>query len=182
MQSGAPRRAGNFQPFDLDSSFFYYFHLSKPRDGLYPVADGASKIKNYSMKEIILILCCITGTVVAFGQALPKERIELYSGLTTQLDSIYNEDQKYRQMLGDIEAKHGLESKEMKDLWKTIGKKDSINLIRVRNILDKYGWLGSEVVGDQGNATLFLVIQHSDQKTQEDYLPMMRDAVKNGNC
>ena len=76
------------------------------------------------MKKIILIFCCITGTIVAFGQALPKEKIELYSSLTIQLDSIYNEDQKYRQMLGDIEAKHGLESKEMKDLWKTIGKKE----------------------------------------------------------
>jgi hypothetical protein len=48
--------------------------------------------------------------------------------------------------------------------------------------LDKYGWLGADVVGGQGNSTLFLVIQHSDQATQEKYLPMMREAVKNGKA
>jgi hypothetical protein len=38
------------------------------------------------------------------------------------------------------------------------------------------------VVGEQGNATLFLVIQHADQKTQEKYLPIMRVAVKSGKA
>jgi hypothetical protein len=38
------------------------------------------------------------------------------------------------------------------------------------------------VIGYQGNSTLFLVIQHSDIKTQEKYLPMMKDAVKKGNA
>lgn len=31
--------------------------------------------------------------------------------------------------------------------------------------------------GGKGNSTLFLVIQRADQKTQEQYLPMMREAV-----
>ena len=70
----------------------------------------------------------------------------------------------------------------MKAYWKIIDKKDSINQIKVRSILDKYGWLGADVVGRQGNLTLFLVIQHADQATQEKYLPMMRDAVKNGKA
>jgi hypothetical protein len=54
-------------------------------------------------------------------------------------------------MINDVEAKHGYESKEMKDLWKTINKNDSTNLIQVRNILEKYGWLGADAVGEQGN-------------------------------
>jgi len=49
----------------------------------------------------------------------------------------------------------------------------------VSSILDKHGWLGIEEVGENGNLALFLVIQHSDQSTQEKYLPMMRKAVKN---
>jgi len=49
-----------------------------------------------------------------------------------------------------------------------------------QTLLDQYGWLGADVIGAQGNATLFLVIQHADQATQEKYLPMMREAVKNG--
>ena len=134
------------------------------------------------MKETTLILCLITGTFLAIGQGIPKQKIESNKNLTNQLDSIYIEDQKYREMMGDVEAKHGMESKEMKDLWNTINKKDAINLVRVTKILDTYGWLGADVVGERGNSALFLVIQHSNQTTQEKYLPMMRDAVKNGKA
>ncbi|MGZ4036749.1 MAG: DUF6624 domain-containing protein, partial [Bacteroidia bacterium] len=99
--------------------------------------------------------------------------------LVTELDSIYQEDQKYRLQMDEIGKKYGWQSKEMIFLWGIARTKDSINLIKVKAILDTYGWLGPEVVGQQGNTTLFLVIQHSDQKTQEKYLPMMREAVKN---
>lgn len=110
-----------------------------------------------------------------------KEKAEanLNKPLVAQLDSIYTEDQKYRKQIDAVEKDFGYDSKEMKALWETINKKDSINLILVKAILDTYGWLGADVVGGQGNSTLFLVIQHADQATQEQYLPMMREAVKN---
>jgi hypothetical protein len=113
-----------------------------------------------------------------------KEKAEsnLNKTLVAILDSVYIEDQKYRQQIDVIEKKYGWESKEMKDYWKIINEKDSINLIKVKSILDKYGWVGEDIVGEEGNSTLFLVIQHSDQVTQEKYLPMMREAVKNGKA
>lgn len=98
------------------------------------------------------------------------------------LDSIYKEDQKYRNQLDEIEKEFDGESDEVKSLWKIIDEKDSLNQIIVKNILDENGWLGVDVVGEKGNATLFLVIQHSDLETQEKYLPMMRQAVKEGNA
>ncbi len=111
-----------------------------------------------------------------------KAEVNLNKPLAAKLDSIYVEDQQYRQQIGEIEKKYGWESKEMKAHWKIIQEKDSINLIKVSSILGQYGWLGADVVGEQGNTTLFLVIQHADQLTQEKYLPMMRDAVKNGKA
>lgn len=111
-----------------------------------------------------------------------KTEANLNKPLVAILDSIYIEDQKYRLQIEGLEKKYGWDSKEMKDHWKIIHEKDSINLIKVKSILDKYGWLGADVVGGQGNSTLFLVIQHSDQATQEKYLPMMREAVKNGKA
>jgi hypothetical protein len=42
--------------------------------------------------------------------------------------------------------------------------------------------LGADIIGEQGNRTLFLVIQHADLKTQETYLPMMKEAVSKGNA
>lgn len=111
-----------------------------------------------------------------------KEEVNYNKPLIAILDSIYIEDQKYRSQINDINKKHGWKSKEMKSHWKIINEKDSINLIKVKQILDQYGWLGADVVSDQGNSTLFLVIQHSDLATQEKYLPMMREAVKNGKA
>lgn len=111
-----------------------------------------------------------------------KAEANLNKPLAAMLDTIYMEDQNYRKQIGDIEKKYGRESKEMQNHWKLIIEKDSINLIKVKNILDTYGWLGADVVGGQGNSALFLVIQHSDLPTQEKYLPMMREAVKNGKA
>ena len=102
--------------------------------------------------------------------------------LINQLDSIYKEDQTDRVLEEEVSKKHGFDSKEVKELWKTINKKDSINQIKVTAILDKYGWLGTDVVGAQGNSTLFLVIQHSNLKTWKKYLPMMREAAANGKA
>lgn len=100
--------------------------------------------------------------------------------LINQLDSIHMDDQMYRRKIDDITKKYGRDSKELVSLWKTINEKDSINLIKVKSILDTYGWLGSDVVGKQGNTTLFMVIQHSNLETQEKYLSMIREAAKDG--
>jgi len=113
-----------------------------------------------------------------------KEKAEanLDKPLVAILDTIYQEDQKYRQQIDDIIEKYGWESDEMQAHWKIIIEKDSINLIKVKKILNERGWLGADIIGNQGNLTLFLVIQHADLETQEEYLPMMREAVKNGNA
>jgi len=70
----------------------------------------------------------------------------------------------------------------MDSIGKIMDRKDSINLIKVMKILDERGWLGKNVVGEQGNKTLFLVVQHADLEYQQKYLPMMRDAVKKRQC
>jgi hypothetical protein len=123
------------------------------------------------------------GNVIGIIKA-NKEKAEanLEMPLVAILDTILQEDQKYRQQEIGIEEKFGWESDEMKAHWKIINEKDSINLIKIKKILDERGWLGADVIGDAGNLTLFLVIQHSDIETQEKYLPMMREAVKNGNA
>lgn len=108
-----------------------------------------------------------------------KEEEKLNKPLVRILDSIYSSDQQYRLRAKDVEQKHGRDSKEMSNLWQTIMYHDSVNLVKVKAILDEYGWLGPDVIGSQGNTTLFLVIQHADIETQQKYLPMMREAVKN---
>ncbi len=110
-----------------------------------------------------------------------KEK-DLDKPLVAKLEEIYTEDQKYRKRIDEIKEKYGWNSDEMKAHWRLIHQKDSLNLIEVRKILDTKGWLGEDVIGSKGNSTLFLVIQHSDIDVQLKYLPMMREAVKNGNA
>lgn len=113
-----------------------------------------------------------------------KEKAEanLDKPLVAILDTIYQEDQGLRRQISEVEKEFGRDSEEMKTHWKTINEKDSINLIKIQKILDEKGWLGQDVIGGQGNSTLFLVIQHSPLEIQQKYLPMMRDAVKKNNA
>lgn len=57
---------------------------------------------------------------------------------------------------------------------------DSTNLVRVKAIVEKYGWLGKSEIGNRGNYTIWLVVQHADLKTQEKYLPLMKASVEKG--
>ena len=111
-----------------------------------------------------------------------KAEANLNKPLAQKLDSVLESDQEGRKNIDAMVQKYGWESKQVMALWKEIQITDSINLMKVTTILDQYGWLGPDVVGNDGSSALFLVIQHSDQKTQEKYLPMMREAVKNGKA
>ena len=111
-----------------------------------------------------------------------KKEARLNKSLVSILDAIFNEDQLYRRQVDSIASQSSWEAAEIPPLLSIIKFKDSINLIKVRNIIDKYGWLGPDIIGDQGSTTLFLVIQHSDLKTQEKYLPVLKAAVKDGKA
>ncbi|MBP7512313.1 MAG: hypothetical protein KA981_10300 [Bacteroidia bacterium] len=123
-------------------------------------------------------------TVLLSTIVAAKERADakLNKPLVLKLDSIYNDDTKFRKQLSATEKEFGRNSKELESLWKIINEKDSINQIKVSGILEEYGWLGADVIGEQGNSALFLVIQHSNIQMQEKYIPMMREAVKDGRA
>lgn len=106
----------------------------------------------------------------------------LYHTIEAQLDTVYNDDQASRQMIDKIQKKYGMESKQMDSLYEKMSIKDSVNYGKVTAILDKYGWLGINEIGEKANMALFLVIQHADSLTHATYLPMMRQAVKDGKA
>jgi len=117
---------------------------------------------------------------VKFNKEKAEENLD--KPLAAQLDSIFESDQLYRIQIKEIEQKFGRESNEMNSHYRSMAETDSLNLIKVKSILDSRGWLGADIVGEKGNSCLFLVIQHADLSTQEKYLPMMREAVKSGNA
>lgn len=102
--------------------------------------------------------------------------------LQKELLAIYADDQDIRRDFMKIYKEKGSGNKAVDSIGKIMQHKDSLNTIKVVKILDEKGWVGKDVVGSQANQTLFLVIQHSDLKYQQKYLPMMREAVKKGNA
>ncbi len=121
-------------------------------------------------------------TISKFKVNKEKQEANFDRQLVAMLDTIFNNDQSGRKETDDVKKKYGRDSQEMQAHWKEINKTDSINLIHVRKILDERGWLGPEIVGEQGNLTLFLVIQHANLATQEKYLPMLREATQKGKA
>lgn len=101
--------------------------------------------------------------------------------LAIRLDMIYRNDQEYRQQIEEVEKTYGHDSKELKKLWEVINRNDSLNLIAVEQIIEKYnGWPPLDSTKARGSSAMFLVIQHSDKATQEKYIPLIRQAVKDG--
>lgn len=131
------------------------------------------------MKKLVPIIAGILIVNLCLGQTQDKK--ELNVSLMAQLDTIYKLDQYFRLQQAEILKKYGAQSEEFTSLILEEDKTDSLNLIQVEKILDEHGWPGADVIGEQGNKTLFLVIQHADLETQINYLPMMRKAVKQGN-
>lgn len=105
-----------------------------------------------------------------------------YAFLKRTLDSVYHEDQFLRSQIDSIDKAFGWNSLELSEHWKLISEKDSSNLVLVEDILAKHGWLSLHEVGSTASSTLFYVIQHADQQTQEKHLPMLREAVKEGKA
>lgn len=96
---------------------------------------------------------------VGFAQTHPE--------LAKQLDSIYEEDQKYRKQIRPVMKEYGQDSEEFQELAMTMIKTDASKLTVVKQILNEHAWLGSDEIGEKDNQTLFLVIQHADIETQK---------------
>ena len=97
--------------------------------------------------------------------------------LVTALTRIYKEDQGIRNRISAKNITPELEN-ELREEMQTI---DSINLIKIENILNEYGYPSVELVGRDGNFTPALVIHHSTSlETRYKYLPILEKAVEDG--
>ena len=100
--------------------------------------------------------------------------------LRRELLTIWNDDQDLREEWRVIWEKYGQGSRQVDSIIKVVRQHDSLHVVRVAGILDEKGWPGKNKVGNQADNCVFIVIQHSDLKTMQKYLPMMRTAVKEG--
>lgn len=130
------------------------------------------------MKNLVYILCVIFShaNTQFFSQTnnynSKLDNLELNT-IKHTLDSIYDEDQKYREV-----SQQELNLSDIKKMEST----DKANYLIVSHIIDKYGWLSKSEIGEKANSALFLVIQHTELDNQKKYFEIMKVAVKNGNA
>ena len=127
------------------------------------------------MKNVFITLIILIFSTNIYSQS----NYEVIKGV---LDSVHKTDQLFRKQINPIVEKYGWDSEEYKSLEVQMTKQDSINLIITENIIENYGWLGADKIGEEGSRTLFFVIQHQAFKVQEHYLPVMREAYEKGNA
>lgn len=127
---------------------------------------------------IATILLLLTHTLV--GQS------KIDTKLKQQLDSIYVEDQKYRELLSspllmtktDSLAQVYKVSKGdlINHLIKLMQSSDSSNMAAIEKIFQTYGYTGKTLVGTPTNEAAFFVVQHS--QNIDKYLPLIEKAAK----
>ena len=102
------------------------------------------------------------------GLGVPSSAQTILDTITikTELHAIYERDQKTRTSADSASFVHYI---------------DSCNLIQVKLLLDKYGWMGKSMIGDKANTALFLVIQHADLETQLRYFPLLQKSAEIGD-
>lgn len=114
--------------------------------------------------------------------SLLGQKSQELDSLTRVLENIYKIDQEPRIAIDSMVKKFGYGSVEMEQHWKKIAEIDSINSTIVSNLIDSYGWLSISQTSEKANSALFLVIQHSNVKTREKYLPILKEAVEQGKA
>ncbi|MBT6170778.1 MAG: hypothetical protein HOH98_08555 [Flavobacteriaceae bacterium] len=98
--------------------------------------------------------------------------------LIAVLDTIWRSEQRPITLRDSLMQIYGAESELVKEQQAIYESNHIINEQKVKNILDKYGWPTKEMAGEQGNWTICNVIQHSDNEVRIQYLPIMRQAVR----
>ncbi|GAB5530461.1 MAG: hypothetical protein Roseis3KO_22380 [Roseivirga sp.] len=94
------------------------------------------------------------------------------------LDTIWKTEQRPITLRDSLMKIYGAEAESVKEQQAIYEKNHAINEKKVKDILDKHGWPTKEMAGELGNWTICNVIQHSDNIVRIQYLPMMRQAVK----
>jgi hypothetical protein len=77
--------------------------------------------------------------------------------------------------------KYGNKSRQSDSLWKIKERINESNLVVIRKLLDTEGWPRKSEAGSAASA-VFLVIQHSNDKTQKRYLSLLEKAFKAGEA
>lgn len=115
---------------------------------------------------------------------LMAQKSELNNELASQIDAMRDEDQKYRNALSELSNQGNADKEEMAKTLKKCREVDSLNQIQVKQIFEKYGYPGNDLIGEKSAHNFWLLVQHcdTDPEFQEKVLDAMEKEVKKKNA
>jgi|GEM_PF-6591286 hypothetical protein len=118
-----------------------------------------------------------------FNKCLDKVRKidSLYSRISVQLDTIFDNDQNIREYYSaELGKGKDKDSPEMKAILDSMTIVDSRNLAVVNGLIEEYGFLGTNMKTIKSRNAMFAVIQHTSTEEKESLLPVLHHALRNG--
>lgn len=131
-------------------------------------------MKYVLLTSLLLVLSCSSKT----NSESISTTVTNPNNLIAVLDTIWKTEQRPITLRDSLIKIYGVDSELVKEQQAIYQKNHIINERKVRYLLDTYGWPTKEIAGEQGNWTICNVLQHSDNTVRLQYLPMMREAVK----
>jgi hypothetical protein len=105
--------------------------------------------------------------------------------LRAELLEMVRADQDIRERLNAFASAGGqdaLSTPEARSLIEEMTAVDERNRTRLDEIVSQHGWPGAASVGTEAASAASLILQHADTPRQERYLPLVREAVKDGHA
>lgn len=107
---------------------------------------------------------------------IQAEALGIDLSLRAELEKIHEEDQKYRRTSNPYSPG----SPEHIAFIEASLRADSLNLVKIEEMLQLYGYPGKSLVGEVEASTAWLVIQHAPLEKQVQYFPMIEEAAQKG--
>lgn len=94
------------------------------------------------------------------------------------------EDQRYRSELHgqmkQMSSSSTQPSAALTAVFEKQGEIDRRNMARLEEIIQRHGWPGKTLVGEEASNAAFLILQHSTLSLQKKYFSLVKDGVARG--
>ncbi len=97
------------------------------------------------------------------------------------LEYLFELDQLSLRNEGEVALKYGIDSKEHESAHNETVRLNKEYVEVIKKVISKFGWLNEGEVGKIANQTLWIIVQHSDLNTQQEFYPLMEKECENGN-
>jgi hypothetical protein len=102
--------------------------------------------------------------------------------LKRELDSIFCSDFENTLRVYSLKNENHPDTIKANSIIDQIHESDALNVQKVVNLINEHGWLCPVVVGEKGSHALARVLLKANLTTQQNYLPIMHNAVLSDNA